>query len=118
MVNQFLHASQWCYKHGFLKGGELFERLMIIFCSAHISGRANIHHNVSFSHEGIGVIVHPMCEIADGCVINTKVTLGNGYPHGGAPKLGKCVYVGSGAFVGEIVRKRLPTIQKTYNLKV
>ena len=31
---------------------------------------------------------------------NAKVTLGNAFPHGGAPKLGKHVYVGVGTFIG------------------
>lgn len=100
MLSQLLHSSQWCYRHGFPKAGELFEKLMVLTCSADISGRAKIHRHVNFSHGGIGVVVHPCAEIGEGCIISTKVTLGNGFPHGGAPKLGRHVYVGTGAFVG------------------
>lgn len=100
MLTQLLHASQWCYAHRLSKGGLFFEKLMICLCSAHISGKAKIHRHVSFSHGGIGVIVNPSAEIGEGCIINAKVTLGNGFPHGGAPKLGKNVYVGVGCFIG------------------
>ena len=100
MLIQLLHASQWCYRHNWAKGGLFFEKLMILTCAAHISGQAKIHSHVSFSHGGIGVIVNPASEIGEGCIINNKVTLGNGFPHGSAPKLGKHVYVGTGAFLG------------------
>lgn len=102
MITQLLHASQWCYQHHFNKGGVFFEKLMILTCSAHISGQAKIAKNVSFSHGGIGVVVNPACETGEGSIINVKVTLGNRYPHPGAPKLGKNVYVGSGAYIGGI----------------
>ena len=70
------------------------------FCSADIPGRTKIHPSVSFAHGRLGVVINPASEIGADCIINTKVTLGNGYPHGGAPKLGKGVYVGAGAFIG------------------
>lgn len=76
------------------------EKLMILTCSAHISGKAKIHPTVSFSHGGIGVVINPASEIGEYCIINNKVTLGIGFPHGGVPKLGKHVYVGTGAFLG------------------
>lgn len=44
-------------------------------------------------------MINPASEIGADCIINAKVTLGNGYPYGGAPKLGKGVYVGAGAFI-------------------
>ena len=100
MISTLLRASQYCYKNHLGKIGSLFEKLMILTCSAHISGKAKIHRKVSFSHGGIGVIVNPASEIGEGCIISAKVTLGNAFPHGGAPKLGKYVYVGIGGFLG------------------
>lgn len=94
MLTQILHASQWCYNHKLNRFGAIMEKLMILTCSAHISGRAKIHKTVSFSHGGIGVVINPAAEVGEYCIINNKVTLGNGFPHGGAPKLGKHVYVG------------------------
>lgn len=76
------------------------EKIMILTCSAHISGKAKIHRTVSFSHGGIGVVINPAAEVGEYCIINNKVTLGNGFPHEGAPKLGEHVYVGAGAFLG------------------
>lgn len=100
MITQLLHASQWCYKYKLPHGGKFFERCMSFFCSADISGRANIHRHVSFPHRGIGVIVHPNAEIGEGSIVSAKATIGNAWPHPGAPKIGKHVYVGTGAFVG------------------
>ena len=100
MVTQILHCSQFCYRKGFKRLSSLLDKLNYILCSAEIPGSAKIHHHVSFSHGGLGVVINPAAEIGEGCIISTKVTLGNGFPHGGAPKLGKHVYVGTGAFLG------------------
>lgn len=100
MLTQILHASQWCHKHRITIGERLLDKLMMLLCSADIPGRTKIHPSVSFAHGGLGVVINPASEIGADCIINAKVTLGNGYPHGGAPKLGKGVYVGAGAFIG------------------
>lgn len=100
MVREILHVSQWCYNHKLNRLGAIMEKIMILTCSAHISGKAKIHPTVSFSHGGIGVVINPAAEVGEFCIINNKVTLGNGFPHGGAPKLGKHVYIGTGAFLG------------------
>jgi len=73
---------------------------MLILCSASISGKAEIGKNVSFSHGGIGVVIHPSAKIGDGCTILHGVTIGNRFPHPGVPVLGKNVYVGNGAYIG------------------
>lgn len=99
MVSQLLQLAQWCYSHHLIRGGMLAEKLMILFCGAHISGRANIHKSVNFPHGGIGVVVNPAASIDKGCIIGPHVVLGNRYPHTGAPSLGKNVYVGVGAKV-------------------
>ena len=77
--------------------GVFFERLMMLMCSAHISGRADIARNVSFAHGGIGVIVNPAASIGEGTVVDTHVVIGNRYPHPGCPKIGRNVYIGTGA---------------------
>ena len=100
MLTQLLHSSQWAYKHRLPKLGKLFERIMMVICSAHISGRAEIHPTVKFSHGGIGVIINPAAKIGENCHIGPNVTIGNRYPHGTAPIIGKNVYIGSGAYVG------------------
>lgn len=102
MLTQLLHSSQWAYKHRLPKLGKLFERIMMVICSAHISGRAEIHPTVKFSHGGIGVIINPAAKIGENCHIGPNVTIGNRYPHGTAPIIGKNVYIGSGAYVGGV----------------
>lgn len=100
MIIELLHSSQWCYQHKLNRLGLLFEKLMVLTCSAHISGKAKIHKSVSFSHSGIGVIVTPASEIREGCMIYPKVTLGNRYPHSGVPKYRIFFFVGLGAYLG------------------
>ena len=100
MLTQILHASQWCWKHNLKRSSRLLDKINQLLCSADIPGRTKIARNVSFAHGGIGVVINPQSVIGDSCIINAKVTLGNGYPHGGAPTLGNYVYVGAGAFLG------------------
>ena len=85
--------SQFCHRHNLKLGEKIFDKLKMLICSADIPGRAKIHPTVS-------VIINPSSWIGEYCIINTKVTLGNAYPNDGAPKLGKYVYVDSGAFLG------------------
>lgn len=70
---------------------------MVFTCSAHFSGKADIHPKVSCSHGGIGVIINPACVVGERCIIGSGMMPGNRFPHGGAPKLGRYVYVGVGA---------------------
>ena len=100
MVTQLLHISQWCYKNNFKFISSFFDRLMHVIFAADIPGCADIHSTVSFSHGAHGVIINKNAKIGEKCIIGAKVTLGNAFPHGGAPQLGKHVYVGVGAFLG------------------
>lgn len=100
MITQLLHTSQWFYRNGFKRMGKLFDGLIHITCAADIPGCADIHSTVSFSHGAHGVIINKDASIGEKCIISAKVTLGNAFPHGGAPKLGRHVYVGIGAFLG------------------
>ena len=73
---------------------------MHLLCAADIRGCSDIHPSVSFSHGAHGVIINKDAIIGEKCIIGAKVTLGNAFPHGGAPRLGKYVYVGVGACIG------------------
>lgn len=100
MVTQILHSSQCCYRNGFKLISRLLDGLMHLMCAADIPGCADIHPSVSFSHGAHGVIINKDASIGEKCIIGAKVTLGNAFPHGGAPKLGNHIYIGVGAFVG------------------
>lgn len=102
MVTQILHASQWCWRHRLTRVSRILDKLNQILCSTDIPGKADIAHNVAFPHNGLGVVINNESKISSGCVINANVTLGSGFPHDGAPKLGKNVWVGVGAFCGGI----------------
>ena len=100
MVIEILHASQWCHRYKFRVGERFFDGLMHLLCAADIRGCSDIHPSVSFSHGAHGVIMNKDAIVGEKCIIGAKVTLGNAFPHGGAPKLGKHVYVGVGTFIG------------------
>ena len=104
MVIQLFKSSKWCYSHGCSHLGKLFDNLIKLTCAADISGRTSIGKNISFSHFGMGIIIHPDAVIGDNCIINAKVTIGNRYPHPGAPIIGDNVYIGIGAYVGGSVK--------------
>lgn len=99
MLLQLLKTSQWFYRHGLRKMGSLFENLMIMTNSASISGEAEIGKGVSFSHGGIGVVVHPMAKIGNDYIIGAVVVIGNRFPNAAAPIIGNNVYIGVGAKV-------------------
>lgn len=100
MLTQILRASQWCYKHKLRTLSSLLDKLNQVVCSADIPGSASIASDVSFPHGGLGVVIHRKAVIGSSCIINAKVTIGNGFPNGGTPQLGKYVYVGANSFVG------------------
>ena len=100
MLTALIHLSRRCHTHNLPRISRLIDKIVILLFKADIPGRADIHPRVSFSHGGIGVIINPAAKIGEGCIIGAKVTLGNAFPHGGAPTLGRHVYVGVGAFLG------------------
>ena len=58
MLIQLYRLSNWCFAHGLDTCGAIIECLMVITCSAHVSGRAKIQKNVLIVHAGIGVVIH------------------------------------------------------------
>ena len=97
MLLEILKISQMCYRHRLMRMGTFFEKLLILTNSASISGKAQIGERVSFSHGGIGVIIHPMAKIGNDCLIGAGVVIGNRFPDAAAPKIGNNVYIGVGA---------------------
>ena len=99
MIKLF-HLSQYFWNSKFKLLSSIIDFLIFVLFGADVKGRTLISKSATFAHHGLGVVVHPSSVIGDSCIINAKVTLGNGYPHGGAPTLGNYVYVGAGAFLG------------------
>lgn len=100
MIIQLYKSSKWCYQHHLHHFGKLFDNIIKLTCAADVSGKTRIGKNVSFSHFGMGLIIHPEAVIGDNCIISAKVTIGNRFPHPGAPIIGDNVYIGIGAYVG------------------
>ena len=100
MLISLIHLSRWCYTHRLRLFSQLIDKTVMLLFRADIPGKADIHKRVSFSHGAVGVIINPAAQVGEGCIIGAKTTLGNAFPHGGAPRLGKHVYVGVGAFIG------------------
>jgi serine O-acetyltransferase len=79
------------------------ELLIRLVWSAHIPPGAKIDETVQFGHNGLAVIVHPLCEIGPRCLIGPHVVLGGRAPLIGAPILESDVVVHAGAkIVGKI----------------
>lgn len=71
--------------------------------SCDIGPTCKIGRNVSFGHNGLGVVIHPEAEIGNGTKIMQNVTIG-GNGSVSCPKIGNNVLVGAGACVlGDIV---------------
>lgn len=74
-----------------------------IICSAHLPPAAKISPSTHFSHNGLGVIIHPLSEIGANCIIGPHVVLGGRAPLHGAPILSENVTVHAGAkLIGDI----------------
>ncbi|RXH09185.1 serine acetyltransferase [Bradyrhizobium guangzhouense] len=71
--------------------------------SAHIPPQAKIDGTVHFGHNGLGVIIHPLCEIGPRCMVGPHVVLGGRAPVVGAPILDDDVIVHAGSkLIGKI----------------
>lgn len=57
-----------------------------------------IGKNVTFKHNGLGVVVHPKTIIGDGCNIYQNVSLAGRHERG-APIIGQNVFIGAGACI-------------------
>ena len=65
MIIQLYKSSKWCYQHHLRHFGKLFDNLIKLTCAADVSGKTRIGKNVSFSHFGTGLIIHPEAIIGD-----------------------------------------------------
>ena len=103
MITELLHTSQYCYRHKLNRLGGLFEKLMMVTCSAHISGKADIAKNVSFSH-GLMIIfltkLHLLNFIKSGGVIVTITA-------------GAMLIIGYSQTISSMIRTLLPFLAGT-----
>lgn len=75
------------------------ELLIRLVWSAHIPPGARIAASAQFGHNGLAVIVHPLCEIGEHCLIGPQVVLGGKAPIIGAPIIEDSVIIHAGAKV-------------------
>jgi serine O-acetyltransferase len=71
--------------------------LIRVIWSAHIPPEARIARTARFGHNGLAVIVHPLCEIGENCLIGPHVVLGGKAPVVGAPVIEDSVIIHTGA---------------------
>ena len=100
-IDKLLKTGRWCLKHRLTVICKLLRIFQRIFYNCDIPFSARIDDTVHFNHNGIGVVVNPQTVIGAGCDIQHGVTFGilyngnhNIFGRGGAPRLGKCVFVG------------------------
>ena len=78
MIKLF-HLSQYFWNSKFKLLSSIIDFLIFVLVGADVKGRTLISKSATFAHHGLGVVVHPSSVIGDSCIINAKVTLGNGY---------------------------------------
>lgn len=77
----------------------MLKRFMRIYYQCDISFEADISDNVYFCHGGFGTVINPKAIIGSDTIIQHRVTIGELSPGGGAPIIGKNVFIGAGAIV-------------------
>lgn len=75
------------------------EVLIRLVWGAHIPPGARIAATAQFGHNGLAVVVHPLCEIGENCLIGPQVVLGGKAPIIGAPIVEDDVIIHAGAKV-------------------
>lgn len=78
---------------------KMLKRFMRIYYQCDISFEADISDNVYFCHGGFGTVINPKAIIGSDTIIQHRVTIGELSPGGGAPIIGKNVFIGAGAIV-------------------
>lgn len=73
-------------------------KIIRVFFGAEIPYTSIIGKNVQLKHGGLGIVIHDKTEIGEGSVIFHNVTIG-GREGRGNPKIGKNVYIGTGACI-------------------
>jgi serine O-acetyltransferase len=75
----------------------IIDLIIRLVWSAHIPPEVRIAATARFGHNGLAVIVHPLCEIGADCLIGPQVVLGGRAPIIGAPIVEDSVLVHAGA---------------------
>ena len=77
---------------------KLLDFLVRIIFSCDIPSTVKFGENLMLPHLGLGVVIHPRCEIGSNCIIYQNVTIGsrNGSQ---PPTIGDHVLIGAGAVI-------------------
>ena len=100
--------ANWCSKHHLSPISIMIKKAMRIIFSCDIHYKAEIGVGTIFTHDALGVVIHPKATIGCNCEILHGVTIGGrgrvssngeGAKRGGLPKIGNNVLIGCHAQV-------------------
>jgi serine O-acetyltransferase len=91
--------SRWFLRKKLRPLSKLTEVLIRLTCAARIPTDAEIDPTVTFSHNGLAVVLTKETRIGAQCQIGTHAIIGSNWPKPGAPRLEDNVIVGPGAIV-------------------
>lgn len=93
-----LEVKGWLFKHKLKIISKIFDILCRIFAGCDIPASVKFGKNLNLPHFGLGVLIHPRCEIGDNCKIYHHVTIGY-RNNDGPPKIGSNCMIGAGACI-------------------
>jgi len=102
MILRFHKFSRYLYLKGFYRISRVISFLIRIIFSCDLKGSVKIDKNVSFYHNGLGVVIHSRAHIKSGTSIYQNVTIGgNGKDEidNGVPQIEKNVTISAGAVI-------------------
>ena len=95
--------SHLLHTHGAPILPRLIQTVIYLVYHAVVPCEVEIGPQVEFAHGGLGVILHPRCQIGRHVYIGAHVVVGGRSRHPGLPRIGNNVYLGAGAkILGDI----------------
>ena len=95
-VHRFAH---WLWRHHVPLLPYLLKAFNRVVFGVVLPPAVLVGRGVLFSYQGLGTVVHREVVIEEGAIISTGVTLGGRGGRQGAPHIGRCALVGTGAKV-------------------
>ena len=89
MKKQFLlklHSlAYWLHNHKMAMLAKVIDIVIRLVYTTTLPATTIIGQNVHFAHNGLAVILNPLSQIGDNCMIGSHVVLGGKYPISGSP---------------------------------
>lgn len=97
-ITRYFRIANLCWRKRIPLIPGLITRYIRVVYSVDLPYTCKIGKNVTFKHNGLGVVVHQDAEIGDNTVIYQNVSIA-GRNNRGVPKIGKDCFIGAGACI-------------------